>query len=97
MLHVVNWTTFRTFIQLKFHLLNIFSTTTNIFSGLAQVRSVLQSKKRSMCILGHIQSTFFFLGKFLKKVTDDQSSSITKGSIYYIEHMSIQPFTAVVD
>ncbi len=31
------------------------------------------------------------------KLPDDQCSSMTKGSIYYINHMYIQPFTAVVD
>ena len=35
--------------------------------------------------------------KFLKKLADDQWSSITKGSIYYIKHMNIQPFSMVVD
>ncbi len=34
----------------------------------------------------------------LKKLADDQCSSITKGSIYlYMNHMYIQPFTTKVD
>ncbi len=40
---------------------------------------------------------FFYLGRFLKKLADDQYSSITKGSIYCINQMYIQPFTTVVD
>ena len=48
--------------------------------------------KSNMCILDHTQSTFFCFGKFLKKLVDDQCSSITKGSIYYIKHMCIQLF-----
>ncbi len=44
------------------------------------------------------QTTFFYLEKFLKKLTDDdQCSSITKGSIYHIKYMYIQPFSKVVD
>ncbi len=40
---------------------------------------------------------FFCLGKLLKWLADDQSSSITKGSIYYINYMNIQPFSMKVD
>ena len=43
------------------------------------------------------QTTFFYLGRFQKKIPDDQCSSITKGSIYQIKHMAIQPFTMGVD
>ncbi len=46
-----------------------------------------------MCILDHMQSTFFCLGKFLKKIADDQRSSTTKESIYCIKHMYIHPFS----
>ncbi len=42
--------------------------------------------KCSICILDHMQSTFFCLGKFLKWLADDQSSSITKDSIYFVKH-----------
>ena len=45
----------------------------------------------------HANYTFFHLGKFLKKLADDQCSSITKGSIFYIKHMYIQPKTMGVD
>ena len=37
-----------------------------------------------MCILGHMYSTFFCLEKFLKKLANDQCSSVTKGGIYCI-------------
>ncbi len=50
-----------------------------------------------MCILNHTQNTFSCLENFLKKLADDQCSSIPKGSIYHINHMYIQPFTTVVD
>ncbi len=39
---------------------------------------------------------FSYLGRS-EKLGDDQCSSWTKGSIYHINHMSIQPFTTVVD
>ncbi len=54
-------------------------------------------QKCSICILDYTQNTFFCLGKFLMWLADDQSSSITKGSIYYIKHMYIQPFSMEVD
>ncbi len=44
-----------------------------------------------------MQTTFFYLERFLKKLVDDQYSSITKGSIYYSKHMYIQPFSMEVD
>ncbi len=44
-----------------------------------------------------MQTTFFYIERFLKKLADDQNSSINKGSIYQIKHMYIQPFTTVVD
>ncbi len=53
--------------------------------------------KYSIYILDHTQSTFFCLGKFLKWLADDRSSFITKGSIYYIEYMHIQPVSVGVD
>ncbi len=34
-----------------------------------------------------MQTIFFYLGRFLKKLADDQSSSITKGIVFYhIKH-----------
>ena len=42
-----------------------------------------------------MQTTLFSLERFLKKLADDQYSSITKGSIYHI--LYIQPFTTIVD
>ena len=39
----------------------------------------------------------FTLEDFLNKLSDDQCSSITKGSFYHIKHMTIQPFTMGVD
>ena len=44
-----------------------------------------------------MQTSFFSLGRFLKKLADDQGSSITKGSIYHIKHMYMQPFTVGVN
>ncbi len=43
-----------------------------------------------------MKTTFFYLEKSLKKLADDQCSSIAKGSIYHINHISIQPLTTVV-
>ena len=46
----------------------------------------------------YMQITFFHLGIFLKKLADDQCSSITEGIIYHIKHnVSIQPFTIEID
>ncbi len=45
-----------------------------------------------MCISDDIQTNSFYHGKFLKKGADNQCSSITKDSIYHINHMSILPF-----
>ncbi len=44
-----------------------------------------------------MHSTFFCLGKFLKWLANDESSSITKESSYYISYMYIQPFSMEVD
>ncbi len=49
--------------------------------------------KRSICISDFMQTNFFYLGKFLKKLSNEQYSLITKGSIYHIKHTPIQPFT----
>ena len=54
-------------------------------------------EKCSMCISDYMQATFFYLGKFLKKLADDQCSSISKSSIYYIKHRHIQSFSMGVD
>ena len=54
-------------------------------------------EKRSMCIPDHMQPTSFYLGKFLKKLADDQCASTTKGGIYYMKHMHIQHFSLGVD
>ncbi len=43
-----------------------------------------------MHIIDHTQSTFFCLGKFLKKLANDQCSVITKGRIYNIKHNYVQ-------
>ncbi len=48
-------------------------------------------------MLDHTESTFFYLRNFLKKLADDQCSSITKGSIYYIKGMYKQPFSMEMD
>ncbi len=44
-----------------------------------------------------MQSTFFCFGKFLKWLADDQCSSTTKGSVYYIKHMHMQPCSMEVN
>ncbi len=38
-----------------------------------------------MCFSGYMQTTFFYAGKFMKILADDQCSSITKGGIYHIK------------
>ena len=38
-----------------------------------------------MCVFDYIQTTFFYLGRFLKKLADDQCFSMTKGSIYHYQ------------
>ena len=43
--------------------------------------------KSSICISDFIQTIFFYLGRFLKKLADDQCSSITKSSIYHCKHI----------
>ncbi len=57
------------------------------------------NNKCSMCNSDYIQTTFFYRWRFLKKLADDQCSSITKGSIYHIniKYMSMQTFTMGVD
>ncbi len=50
-----------------------------------------------MCISNYVQTTFFYLRQFLQKLEDDQCALITKGSIYHIKCMSIQPFAMGVD
>ncbi len=54
-------------------------------------------QKHSICISDPMQTTFFYLGRFLKKLADHQCSSITKGSIYHIKHTYIQLFSMEVD
>ncbi len=56
-----------------------------------------QSRNIVCAISDYIQTTFFYLGRFLKKLADDHCCSITKDSIYDINHMYKQPFTTVVD
>ena len=40
-----------------------------------------------MCISDYIQTTFFYPGRFFKKLADDQCSSITKGSMYISDYI----------
>ncbi len=60
---------------------------------------VCNTTPQSMCIvhLDHTLSIFLWLEKFLKKYTNDQCSSITKGSIYHMKHMYKQSFSMGVD
>ncbi len=48
-----------------------------------------------MCFSDFMQATFFNLERFMKKLADDQYSSIAKGSIYHIKHIHTT-FTTVV-
>ncbi len=50
-----------------------------------------------MCISNVMQTAFFYFGRLLQKLADDQYSSIPKGSIHHVKYMSIQPFTMGVD
>ncbi len=49
--------------------------------------------------LKFIQTTFFYLERFLKKLADDQCSSMTNTSttLHLPSTLSIQPFTTAVD
>ncbi len=64
---------------------------------MSYIKFALLSKKRSICISDFMQSSFFYIDRFRKKLADDRCSSITKGSIYHIKHMYIQPLTREVD
>ncbi len=59
--------------------------------------SAAPQNKDTLCISDHTQSAFFCLGKFMKKLTDDQCSLLTKGSIYYIKYIYMQPFSMKVE
>ncbi len=66
---------------------------------LQSVQSIIlphQVKMQYLHFRFHANYTFFYSGRFLKKLADDQCSSISKGSIYHINHMDMQPFTTVV-
>ena len=63
----------------------------------AIIDTCVTKQKHSMCISDYMQTTVFNLGRFLKKLADDRCSSITKGSIYHIKPMFIQPFTMDID
>ena len=49
-----------------------------------------------MCNSDYIQTTFFSCWRFIKKLAENQCSSITKGNIYHIKHIHTT-FTMVVD
>ncbi len=69
-----------------------------VVDPLGLLNSAPPSKNKVSAISDYMQITYFHLGRFLKKLTDDQYSSITKGIIYYnIKHMLIQPFSMEVD
>ncbi len=40
-----------------------------------------------------MQTTFFYLGKFLKKLADDQCSFNNKGRLHHIKNIFIKPVT----
>ena len=55
-------------------------------SAISRFIKFAPQSKNTVRILDHMQRSFFCLGKFLKKLADDQCSSTTKGSICYIKH-----------
>ncbi len=60
--------------------------------------SYLPHKVKMQYVYFRLHTIYYLcLGKFLKKLADEQCSSVTKGSIYHIKHVSIQPFTMGVD
>ncbi len=81
-------------INITIHTTNCFTRIKNTARFLKTTISALQSKNYGMCISDCMQATFFYLGRFLKKLV---CFLITKGSIYYIKHMFIQLFTMGVD
>ena len=64
-------------------------------SGLS-LRHFLPHYVKTQYLHFRFQITFFYLGRFLKKLADDQWSSTTKGSIYHTKHMYIQPLTTIL-
>ncbi len=50
-----------------------------------------------MCISNDIQTTFFYLGRSMKEVANNQCPSITKTVSTISNIMSIQPFTMGVE
>ncbi len=56
-----------------------------------------RSKNAVSATSDFMQTASCYLERFLKELAGDQCSSLTKGSIYHIKHMYIQPFTTVVD
>ena len=70
----------------------IYGLPSNEYPGLMKVSVCLiylshKVKTQYLHFRSHMQSTFFCFGKFLKWWTDNQYSSITKGSIYSIKHI----------
>ncbi len=57
---------------------------------------LLHRVKSSICISNFIQTTLFYLGRFVKKLADNQFYSITKGIIYRTKHIYIHPFSMEV-
>ncbi len=51
-----------------------------------ELNAGLLVQTRCVCIAYYMQTTFFYLGRFLNKLADDQCSSITNGSIYHVKH-----------
>ncbi len=76
------------------HLFHVRASYINLYFNITKMEICIRLNhkvKHSMRILNQPHSTFFCFGKFLKKLAEDQCSSITKGSVYYVKHMHIQP------
>ena len=69
---------------------------TTIFCSIGSCQLIIVHKSYTSCLphqvkmqylhFNFMQTTFFYLGRFLKKFADDQCSSIPKDSIYHIKH-----------
>ncbi len=67
-------------------------TNLKLIVKLQEIYPAPPNKKRSICISDFKQTTFFYLERYLKKLADDQFSSMPKSSIYHTKHIYIQPF-----
>ena len=84
--------------KLSWLILFIAYTQSNYENHFTTLASVLSHKINAVCAFQITYNLFpFFSGRFLKKLAEDQCSSMTEGSIYHIKHIFIQLFTMRVD